>query len=65
VAKRLQRHGAGVKMHFSTTSARELAEAIVEQIGTDVTYKAIPVQGAQRLAEIANTLLGDTSEEGT
>jgi len=58
VAKRLERHGAGVKMRFSTTSASVLAEAIVAHIGRDVSGRAVPVQGAQRLAEFVSDLLG-------
>jgi UDP-N-acetylglucosamine:LPS N-acetylglucosamine transferase len=59
VAKRLERHGAGVKMRFSTTSPRDLAEKIVAHIGRSVTYGAIPAGGAERLAEIAKRLLED------
>jgi hypothetical protein len=63
VAKRLERHGAGVKMRFATTSARDLAEMIVAQIGREVTYEAIPVQGARRLAEIAKALTDISKED--
>ncbi len=63
VAKRLERHGAGVKMRFSTTSPRDLAGMIVAQIGREVTYKPIPVEGAQRLAEIARALIDRSKED--
>jgi UDP:flavonoid glycosyltransferase YjiC (YdhE family) len=62
VAKRLERHGAGVRMRFSTTTASDLAEKIVEHIGEEVTYRAIPVQGAERLSEIVGRLLGTRQE---
>jgi len=63
VAGRLERHGAGVKMRFSATSPRVLAERIVKHIGTEVTCHAIPVQGAWRLADLAKDLIEAASKE--
>lgn len=53
VARRLERHGAGVRMSFSGTSPRNRAERITTPIGKEVTCRAIPVEGARRLAGIA------------
>jgi hypothetical protein len=63
VAGRLERHGAGLRTRFSTTFPRDLAAMITSQIGTNVTYKAIPVGGAKLLADVANDLIEGTSEE--
>jgi UDP:flavonoid glycosyltransferase YjiC (YdhE family) len=57
VAGRLERHGAGVKMRFSATSPRVLADAILINMGKEVTWRSIPVRGAERLAEVAMSLL--------
>lgn len=35
----------------------DLANAIVSHIGTEVTHKTIPVDGAERLSEIAKRLM--------
>jgi UDP:flavonoid glycosyltransferase YjiC (YdhE family) len=47
VAGRLARHGAGKRMAFSVTSAERLADAIVENVGLEVRYPPIPVEGAK------------------
>jgi predicted glycosyltransferase len=46
VASRLARHGAGVRMQVSTTSPQDMADAIVANIGVEVSYPEIPVNGA-------------------
>jgi len=61
VAGRLERHGAGIRMRFSETSPGDLADLIATHIGTVVAYKPIPVEGAQRLADVAEDLLGAAS----
>ena len=63
VTRRLERHGAGIRMRFSETSPHDLADMIATHVGTEVTYKAIPVGGAQRLADVAKDLIGATSKE--
>jgi UDP:flavonoid glycosyltransferase YjiC (YdhE family) len=56
VAGRLARHGAGTRMAYSATSAEALADAMVEHVGSEVRYPAIPVDGAKvaaaRIAEL-------------
>jgi UDP-N-acetylglucosamine:LPS N-acetylglucosamine transferase len=63
VAGRLERHGAGIRMRYSATSPGDLAGMIATHIGTDVTYRTVPVAGAQRLAELAAELIGVASPE--
>lgn len=62
VAGRLARHGAGIRMRFSATTPESLAEMIENHMGKDVTYPRIPVDGAQRLADLARSLLGHRPE---
>jgi hypothetical protein len=50
VARRLARHGAGVRMCYSATTPERLAEAIAANIGTSVQYAPVPVDGATRAA---------------
>jgi len=58
VAGRLARHRAGVRMNFSETSAADLADQIASHLGSEVAYKPIPLDGAEKLAEVAARLLG-------
>lgn len=57
VAQRCERHTAGIKMNFAKTTPRILAEKIVNNIGKEVHYAKIPVDGARKAAEIINTIL--------
>jgi UDP-N-acetylglucosamine:LPS N-acetylglucosamine transferase len=57
VAQRCERHNAGIKMSFSKTSPRILAEKVVDNIEKEVHYSKIPVDGARKAAEVINTLL--------
>ena len=50
VAGRLSRHGAGVRMHVSSTSPEEMADAITANLGVAVSYPEIPVDGARLAA---------------
>ncbi len=56
VSQRCERHMAGIKMSFSKTTPRILAEKIVKNIGKEVRYANIPVDGARKVAEIINTM---------
>ena len=51
VANRLTRHGAGVRMHLSSTSPQDLAKAIVANLGIEVSYPEVPVDGARLAAK--------------
>jgi UDP:flavonoid glycosyltransferase YjiC (YdhE family) len=50
VAGRLSRHGAGVRMHVSSTSPEEMADAITANLGVAVSYPEIPAGGARLAA---------------
>jgi len=51
IARILSRRGAGVQMDLSRTSPALLAEKIMENLGKEVTYPPIPVDGARKAAE--------------
>jgi UDP:flavonoid glycosyltransferase YjiC (YdhE family) len=63
VAGRIERHGAGLRMEFRETTPESLAEAVRSHIGVDVSYPAIPADGAERAAALLSGLLmtGDQS----
>lgn len=46
IANRLSRHGAGVRMRVSSTSPQDMADAMVANLGIEVSYLKIPVDGA-------------------
>jgi len=57
IADRLDRHRAGVRMWFSKTTAESLADTIVENIGVEVDYETIRIDGARRAAGLVVGLL--------
>ena len=61
IAERLERHGAGIKMRYFQTSPDRLAQTITENIGKDVNWKQIPIDGAQKAARLINNLLVDST----
>ena len=52
VANRLARHGAGLRMAQRDMTPSSLADAIVANIGREVMYRQIPVDGTGRAAKI-------------
>jgi UDP:flavonoid glycosyltransferase YjiC (YdhE family) len=52
IASRLARHGAGMRMTQGLTTPSSLADAIVANVGREVTYAPIPAEGARRAARI-------------
>ncbi len=58
VAERLARHRAGVKMAFSQTTPRILAETALKTMRNKVDYARIPVDGDRKAARIVRELLG-------
>jgi UDP-N-acetylglucosamine:LPS N-acetylglucosamine transferase len=60
VSGRLQRHGAGVKMRFPETTPESLAEAVLANIGREVDYPSIPIDGAQNIAKMVKQLLAQS-----
>ncbi len=61
IANRLARHGAGFKMLRSHTTPSILAKSIISNLGTDVSYPPIAVNGARVAAEEIDKLLPDTA----
>jgi predicted glycosyltransferase len=57
VAQRCERHNAGIKMSFSKTTPRIIADTIVDNIGKEVQYASIPVDGARKASEIISKQL--------
>lgn len=52
VARRLRRHGAGVRLDYSATSPQVLATAILDNLGSRPHYPPIATDGAMRAANI-------------
>jgi pimeloyl-ACP methyl ester carboxylesterase/predicted glycosyltransferase len=56
VRRRLEQYGAGRRMDFDNSPPEQIAVAIAQEIGRDVTYRDVEVDGAvraaQRLAEL-------------
>jgi UDP:flavonoid glycosyltransferase YjiC (YdhE family) len=57
VAKRIERHGAGVRLEFSQTSPETLAGAVLAGIGAEVKYPPIATDGARKAAELLCSLM--------
>jgi predicted glycosyltransferase len=57
VASRLARHRAGIRLRQSTTSPRQLADAVLGNLGVQVQWPQIPVNGARLAAEAIAELL--------
>ena len=57
VAGRLARHRAGVKAVFSQTTPAILADKVIVNLGREVNYPSIPVDGAQKAAQLIGALL--------
>jgi UDP:flavonoid glycosyltransferase YjiC (YdhE family) len=51
IANRLARHKAGVRMRVSSTSPEQMADAIVANLGTKVSYPEIPTGGVHLAAK--------------
>jgi len=57
VAGRLARHQAGTKMVYSQTTPESLADMVIGNLGKDVNYPSIPVNGAQKAAQFISELI--------
>ena len=57
VRHRLRRHAAGRCMDFETDGPSEIAAAISEEIGRDVSYRPVETDGAARAAALIAELL--------
>jgi UDP:flavonoid glycosyltransferase YjiC (YdhE family) len=57
VSERLARYQAGVKMSYSQTTPKALAQKVISNLGKEVTYAPISADGAQRAAQLIGQLL--------
>jgi predicted glycosyltransferase len=57
VATRLARHGAGVPLEYSQTTPEQLAEAVLANIGREVSYPPVAADGAENAARLLCTRL--------
>jgi pimeloyl-ACP methyl ester carboxylesterase len=57
VAHRLARHGAGRQMEYATATRESIAAAIAQELGSSVSYRAVPSGGAARAAALIAPLL--------
>jgi len=57
VAGRLVRHGAGVQLECSQTTPERLAEAVLANIGQEVSYPPVAADGANNAAQLLCSLL--------
>jgi hypothetical protein len=57
VHHRLHQHRAGRRLDFGDATPDHLAEVIAEEIGRDVDYRPVPVDGAERAGAALAELL--------
>jgi pimeloyl-ACP methyl ester carboxylesterase/predicted glycosyltransferase len=57
VRRRLERYGAGRRMDFDDSPPEQIAAAIAQEIGRDVTYRDVETNGAARAAQRIAELL--------
>ena len=57
VRHRLERYRAGRRLEFADATPAALAEAIADELGRDVDYLPVPVDGAERAAAMIAELL--------
>jgi pimeloyl-ACP methyl ester carboxylesterase/predicted glycosyltransferase len=57
VRHRLEGYGAGRRMEFAASPPEAIAEALVEELGREIDYRALETDGARRAAERIAELL--------
>ncbi|PVX25627.1 MAG: hypothetical protein CW716_07720 [Candidatus Bathyarchaeum sp.] len=57
VAQRCERHNAGIKMNYSKTTPKTLAEEVVKNIDAQIQYTNIATDGAQKAAKLISKIL--------
>jgi UDP-N-acetylglucosamine:LPS N-acetylglucosamine transferase len=57
VRHRLERYGAGRRMDFDDSTPEVIADAIAEEIGSEVDYRPVETDGATRAASAIADLL--------
>jgi UDP:flavonoid glycosyltransferase YjiC (YdhE family) len=63
VAERLARHQAGRRLSFSDTTPQQLADTVVQMLGSEPSWPPIPTDGATRAAEMINRLFSEKESE--
>jgi UDP-N-acetylglucosamine:LPS N-acetylglucosamine transferase len=64
VARRLERHGAGVKLQCRKTTPKSLTAAVLANIGREVRYPPVATDGARKAAELLCGLMSAHRREG-
>lgn len=57
IPRRLARHRAGIRMTFRDTTPEDLAEVALENVGKEVDYADIPLDGAEKAAKLIGEML--------
>jgi UDP:flavonoid glycosyltransferase YjiC (YdhE family) len=57
VARRLDRHRAGVRLPYRTTTPERLAAVVVANIAREVAWPPIATDGARNAAEVLSALM--------
>jgi len=57
IAERLKKNNIGIEMHFAQVTPQVLAETIVNNIGKEIEYPQIDMNGAQKAAKLIQQLL--------
>ena len=57
VRHRLEHHGAGRPMDYEDSPPEQIAQAIAQELGREVSYREVPVDGATKAARLIAELL--------
>jgi UDP:flavonoid glycosyltransferase YjiC (YdhE family) len=57
IAGRLERLEAGFKMRYFQTTPESLAEQIIANLGKEVTYPPVPIDGAKKAVQYISELI--------
>lgn len=57
IAGRLERIGAGIKMRYFQTTPEFLAEQIIANLGKEVSYPPVPIDGAKKAVQYISELI--------
>ncbi len=57
IAGRLERLGAGIKMRYFQTTPESLAEQIIANLGKEVSYPPVPIDGAKKAVQYISELI--------
>ena len=57
VCGRLERHRAGIRMNYGDITPMSIADTVIANIGKEVSFKSIPIDGARQAAELVGKIL--------